>query len=351
MKATKLPSGKYRARAYLGRDDHGRIITKSFTAPTAASAISKASAFEHAHKNRVDRSTLDHEVDVFINAKLPLLSPSTIRGYVSMWNTLKNHFGGIIDKPMLSITTSDLDAIVRAMITPHEPYHGGKHKLETLSPKTIENYIRFLSAVFRHHGMILPSVELPKKRAVTIYVPSSDEVRLLLDYAATTEMEIPIMLGALGGMRLGEICALRYPQDFNGNVAHIRNALAYDRDYNVKRKTPKSYTSDRFVPLHPRIMAAIAERGTVTELSMRQISQRFPHMLNRCELPHFRFHDLRHFFVSWLHSQGVPDAYIMQWTGHATDTMLKRVYRHTLADQSELFTKKSIESMEMMFLE
>lgn len=348
MKATKLPSGKYRARAYLGRDDHGKMIFKSFTAPTAASAISKASAFEHSHKNRVDRSTLESGITAFINAKSAILSPSTIRGYVSMGDTLKNHFRGIIDKPMLSITSSDLDAVVRAMITPHEPYHGGKHNLETLSPKTITNYIRFLSAVFRYHGMILPPVELPKKRVATVYIPTAEEIHALLDHAHDTDMEIPIMLGALGGMRLGEICALRYPQDFNGNVAHIHASIAYDRDYTPTRKAPKSYTSDRFVPLHAQVIAAIRVRGRVTDLSMRQISQRFPHIINQCGLPHFRFHDLRHFFVSWLHAQGVPDAYIMQWTGHATDTMLKRVYRHTLADQSEKFTDKSLKSMELL---
>ena len=52
-------------------------------------------------------------------------------------------------------------------------------------------------------------------------------------------------------------------------------------------------------------------------------------------LPHFRFHDLRHYCASIQHAMGIPDAYIMQRGGWGSDTVLKNVYRHALKDKSD----------------
>lgn len=52
----------------------------------------------------------------------------------------------------------------------------------------------------------------------------------------------------------------------------------------------------------------------------------------------YRFHDLRHFCASWMHSLGVPDSYIMQRCGWQNDQVLKSIYRHTLADQEKKFS-------------
>ena len=46
-------------------------------------------------------------------------------------------------------------------------------------------------------------------------------------------------------------------------------------------------------------------------------------------VPHFRFHDLRHYQASILHAMGVPDKYIMQRGGWRTDNTLKNIYQHT----------------------
>jgi integrase len=67
-------------------------------------------------------------------------------------------------------------------------------------------------------------------------------------------------------------------------------------------------------------------------LHPEQVSNRFRRAVRSSGLPHFRFHDLRHYYVSIAHALGVPDAYIMQMGGWKTDNVMHRVYRDTLPD-------------------
>ena len=70
------------------------------------------------------------------------------------------------------------------------------------------------------------------------------------------------------------------------------------------------------------------------------ITQRFNHVLIQANVPHFRFHDLRHYGASILHALGMPDAYIMERGGWGNDGTLKNVYRHALEDQKKQLNDK-----------
>lgn len=65
-----------------------------------------------------------------------------------------------------------------------------------------------------------------------------------------------------------------------------------------------------------------------------EISYKFKRLLKRNGLPHFRFHDLRHYSASIQHALGIPDSYIMQRGGWGNDGTLKAVYRHALEDKT-----------------
>lgn len=336
MKAKKMPSGSYRAVAYLGRDDAGKVMQKVFTASDSSTAVALAKSYEAKFKDRVDRSSLWKAMDAYIRAKEPVLSPSTIAEYISRARTLKAHFPNLVKKEMLAVTSSDLQAMIKEMRTPHLPYKQNNHKVVVMSPKTVQNYVRFLSAVYKFKGLQLPPVDLPRKERPEIYVPTKEEIDRLLLEVKDTELHIPVSLAAFGPLRRGEIVALKWPDDFDGNVIHVHRAVVTDRRGRTQMKAPKTFSSDRRLPINQEIVDHIAAQGYVTKLSAGQITDKFSRALRRAGLPHFRFHDLRHFCISFLHSIGVPDAYIMQRSGHSTDATLKRVYRHTIADQSEV---------------
>jgi len=78
------------------------------------------------------------------------------------------------------------------------------------------------------------------------------------------------------------------------------------------------------------------------------ITSRFEHILKKAGVPHFRFHDCRHYCASILHALGVPDAYVMERGGWASDTTLKNVYRHALEDQKGKMNQKANSYFESM---
>jgi integrase len=59
-------------------------------------------------------------------------------------------------------------------------------------------------------------------------------------------------------------------------------------------------------------------------------------------IPAFRFHDLRHFFASYSHLQGMPEAAILSTGGWKSDHVMKSIYRHEMEQkqaQEDVFTK------------
>ena len=65
------------------------------------------------------------------------------------------------------------------------------------------------------------------------------------------------------------------------------------------------------------------------------LTQRFEKTVQRAGLPHFRFHDLRHYSASIMHAIGVPDQYILQRGGWASDGVTKSIYRNSISDEAQ----------------
>lgn len=276
----------------------------------------------------------------FLSARAASLSPTTLSDYRSRCATLCENWPRFVKKQIFSVSADDLRQMVADMSAVSAPRHRFNKKPLALAPKTIKNYLIFLSAVWRHEGLLLPKVELPQRVVPDLYIPTDDEIRRLLSALDEDPLLVPVMLAAFAPLRRGEICALRYPEDFRGQIIHVHASIA-DVGSAPVRKAPKTYHSDRFIELPAFVAEEIARQGVVTDLTPKSITRRFPAALRKAGLPPFRFHDLRHYCVSSLHAQGVSTASIVKRCGHATDAMVQRVYRHILADQDAIQNKKA----------
>ena len=315
--ATKLPSGKYRTQILI---DNSRRKYKSFIGITPEEANMKAELWRLSHlKDREGNMSLYNAAQTFLADSGPALSPYTVRGYTSTLKTLRKDHTEFSRKPLNDITKADLQHVYNRMLA------AGK------SPKTIKNYNGFISSVFAYYDIPLPKAKLPEVRRPDLNIPTEEALSRLLRAAEGTRMEIPIKLG-LRGLRRGEICAIR-ASDLDGNVLHIQRAVT-EKDGKWTMKAPKTPGSDRFVPLPPDLADSIRQHGKATDMNPQQISLAFRRLVRRKDLglPPFRFHDLRHAFVSLAHANNIPDSYIMSMGGWSTSSTMQRVYRHSLED-------------------
>lgn len=317
MKIEKLPSGNYRLRVIIGHDPSGKPIRKSFTHPDKTRLQRIAFEYADTHRNTAHRYTVSEAIDMFIAAKNAVLSPSTMRAYTSLAKTLKSEH-----RRFCALYVDDMDAPNLQRLINDLVRKGN-------TPKTVRNFHGFLSAVFKYAGERLPVVTLPARERPIRYIPDDDVVRRLTSAAKGTRMEVPLAL-AVFGLRRSEICALT-ADDLNGDVIHIHKAVVYGADRLPHVKNTKTYTSDRFVRIPANIAVLIRSQGYVTDFTPHGLSHAFERISEKAGVPHFRLHDLRHYFVSYCHNVlHLPDAQIQAITGHKTSFIMRENYLHAM---------------------
>ncbi len=331
MKATKLPSGSWRVRVEVGKDANGKRIWKSFTSPSKKKAELDAAQFQMLHAPAEDgKGTFSKAADAFLQSRGPVLSPASVRAYGSISACLKEYAPWLYSMQIYSISTADLQKLVDVLVR------------RGLSPKTIRDYYGFVSVVLNDAGILLRPPRLPQKERPVLNIPSEETVRKVLEAAKGSDIEIPILLAAFGLLRRGEICALTM-DDIEGNVIHVCKDMVRSGGSTWVIKAPKTYSSDRYIPMSDNVIRLIQEKGSITDLTPDGISKRFKRLLKNNDIPDFRFHDLRHFCCSYLHGMNVPDIYIMKRSGHSTINTLRQIYTHTLQDQSKAETDRILE--------
>jgi integrase len=153
----------------------------------------------------------------------------------------------------------------------------------------------------------------------------------LLQLFRNTDLEVPIMLAAYGGLRRGEICALKM-SDIDGDFVHVSKAVVRDPSGAWVTKEPKTPSSIRTVLLPRFVIDRIREQGYITHMLPSNVSNRFWKRQRNLGIRPYCFHSLRHFHASYLHAIGIPDAYVQKRGGWSSAATLQNVYRHALAD-------------------
>lgn len=313
MKVTKTKSGKYYARVEIAPGPDGKRRWKSITANTKTDVRYIAAQYT---ANEIDVSPLlTDAVEQYISAKSAVLSPYTVKGYKNILKQLK---AAKIGKIRADMTRRDAQLIVNA-------FRG-------MSQKTIKNRMGLISAAVAFAGYQMPPVTYPQKIKKEFHVPTEKEIQTIVNASKGTELEIPIALGLMG-LRRGEICALT-ALDIKNGKAHV-HAAAVDLGGEVTVKEPKTYDSDRWVQLPDYVAKMIRRQGYVTKLTPQGLSRKFARFLDKQNVQHFRFHDLRHFFASYCHNVlGLSDAQIQKLGGWRTDHVMKQIYIGSMRDRS-----------------
>lgn len=315
MTIEKLSSGSYRIRQmhkgklYLITVDHK---------PTKKEAtILLAEKMQDVDLKRGNES-FEKALDEYIDSKNNVLSPATIRGYKQLKNMYSDNFKKM---NVYDMDQSDIQREVNRYAANH-------------SPKSVRNFNGLISAVMalERPNMVIRTT-LPQKLVIEAKVPTHEDVKKLIKHLENTEYHIAIQLACLG-LRRSEICALDI-SDLEGNKLTINKAKVLDDNNKIVTKTTKTVSSTRSIYIPDTLAKEIRKTGYIYRGYPNSIIRALHRAQDELGIPRCKLHELRHFYVSYAHAQGMSDAAIMAAVGHKTDSITKRVYRHAMDVDSE----------------
>lgn len=326
MKIEKLPSGSYRVRKTYQKKTYTVIFDHKPSQKEVLQALSEEM------ENQTDRSAMTFKTaaEEYISIKQNVLSPTTIREYTGNIKRLSENF---TSKRISDMTALDVQKEINNLSADK-------------SPKTVRNYHGFISAVlgtFRPN--LILNTTLPQKVKNEPYIPSDDDVKMIIKDIEGSMFEVAILL-ACYGLRRSEICALTV-DDLQGNILTINKNKVQDKDGNWVLKTTKTTESTRTVVISPILADKIRTQGFIYQGAPNSITGHLNDVQDRLKIPRFSIHKLRHYFASKMSELGVPEADILKMGGWNSDYVMKTVYRHSLQTKNsqQLASDKLSESL------
>jgi integrase len=180
----------------------------------------------------------------------------------------------------------------------------------------------------------------------------------LLDSVAATWLEAPVAVAAATGMRRGEILALRWA-DLSPEFTLVRvQRTLQPTQQGLVFEQPKTARSRRTVLLPAFLLpflerqrqaqenrraeagnwqeqGLVIDRGDGQPLNPDTLSAGWARHVRKHELPHVRFHDLRHAHATLMLAQGVHPKVVSERLGHASIGITLDLYSHVLPTLQE----------------
>ena len=222
---------------------------------------------------------------------------------------------------------------------------------QSLSPKSARDVGVLLRAILRtatKRGCSCTGVnaELPicKKRQVEIFT-EPEIVQLahhIMDAPDLTGLGVLLTLNS--GLRLGELCALRW-SDIDLHAGFLRVEREVQRLYEQGRtrlvvQPPKSESSLRRIPLPADILSLLTAHnpknagsvclltGAAAPLEPRTMQNRYRALLKRAGVPYRNFHALRHTYATRCIEQNVDVKSVSEMLGHSDVRITLQTYVH-----------------------
>lgn len=193
----------------------------------------------------------------------------------------------------------------------------------------------------------LPSIQ---RREPSFY--TAEQIEKLLDAIKDEKLYLLIKIVTFYGLRRSEALGLKWDSiNFDENILSIRHTVV-KVDKIVHKDKTKNASSYRSFPLIPEIREELLkERERQVEnkklfgkeyidspyvfvwengnpISPDYATKGFSKLLKRYNMPHIRFHDLRHSCASILLSKGFTLKDVQEWLGHADIKVTANVYGH-----------------------
>lgn len=224
-----------------------------------------------------------------------------------------------------------------------------------------------------NHPSVAELVTLPKVRSSKeVPVFSMKEQRMIEHVVQQSEDKrlLGIMLCFYSGIRLGELCALKWEDfDFEAGAVSITRTVSRirNREPNGEKTvlhvgTPKSETSLRKIPL-PAFLLRLIEKyslpfeeddcymlsGKAAPFDPRIYQRMYKKVLAAAGVKDRKFHTIRHTFATRALELGVDIKTLSEILGHSSVNITLNVYTHSLMEQKKVAIEKFNE-MHVMYM-
>lgn len=211
---------------------------------------------------------------------------------------------------------------------------------------------------------IADDVKAPTAKKYRPEVYNEQLLKSLLYAIKDNPFEVPITIASTLGLRRGEVLGLKWDDINYKNSTIIIKRQLIPTSKGLDFQSPKTEDSIRTIPVPPSLMALLKKERLIqkkNQASFGQVynqqnliccrmdgsaihpsllSHAFSRILKQNNLPHIRFHDLRHSVATLMLTKGVPMKVASQILGHSTIGITMDLYSHVLDDMKTDATSK-----------
>ncbi len=341
----KRKDGRWEARYIKGYRPNGKTHYGYCYGKTYREAKSKCQEAKTAVIRNNPVLTRNSRFSFYCDSYLSLTSlkvkhSTSVKYYGIIENHIKPFLGGMYTH---NITTNVIEDFTRKLL-----YE------KNLSPKTAKDILIVLRSILKYttKTAILPHIDIfyPKQQQKEMRVLTKEEQFRLVSYlsADMDRFKFGTLLAILTGMRLGEICALKWNNiSFKNKTIKICSTIQRLKvlDGSAKKtkldiSNPKSNTSFRIIPITDYI-ADICKNfyidspdcfvisGNLTPVDPRTMQYRFSKYVKDLGLEDVHFHTLRHTFATRCVEVGFEIKSLSEILGHATPKITLERYVHS----------------------
>lgn len=344
----------FRITRTIGHKDDGTPIKKEFYGTSKSDAEEKANQYLNDLKNGLIISAENYTISQLMHIWLfdflnnsTKLKPSTFQRYEGIY---RNY-----------VKTSSIAGTKISKINPIQiqNYYNELSKTKTYSQiNTLNTILKVFFNWCSVNGYIIkkPCSNLNLKGNKTdiinhkrkeVEILNSKEIKTIKEHIKNTDFELLFLLDLGTGLRQGELLALDWKHiDLKKKEIKIeqsaKEVYIYDnsehKHIETVIQTPKTQNSFRTIPLPSSLIDKLTEidnkkgylfldsQGQL--LKGKNVSTKWTKILKECNIPHKKFHSIRHTYGSMLLQKGVDIETVAELMGH-TAISITQIYMHS----------------------
>lgn len=286
------------------------------------------------------KGNFDYYIDNWLNSMKFMVKKSTYAHYTQI---VKNHISPDLGYIQTSLLTSE---VIEDYINQKFEY-GRIDGLGGLSEKSIRDIVVVLRQILSYANIHL-QFRLPKLKKKDIKILTKKEQKELerLVIEMNTTYSLGILLTLYTGMRLGEVCALKWKDiDLKKKIIRVNETMVRIQDIESSNRTkiiidnPKTENSKREIPINKFLyshLKDIEERdkekyfltGERKYIEPRTYYNRYKKIMDEVCSSNYGFHALRHTFATRCIEIGMDPKTLSEILGHSDVKVTLSLYVH-----------------------